>query len=383
MFPLNNHRGQTVGFAGRVMPGGDEKTGKYVNTPETEIYHKGDLLYGLDINRAEIKKLGWAVVVEGEVDAIASWQAGVQNVVAVKGSALTGKQVELLKRLGDRVVLGMDADLAGGSAARRGIEIAEKAGLFVETVDWSEAGEGVKDVADVATTEPDKWRQMAQKVISIYSFYIDTAVKKFGFSAEGKTRAAKDVLQFLDMVSDPVRKDEYLKELAGKTEVDLDVLREQMGKIKSLDPASENKKTDDAEKLPRREMVEEYVVGLALRNKKVKQLISPAVKQLFGTGFWTRVVEHFANSETKLSNAKDLIASLPAELKEKVAELMLLDDEADEEGAEKEWGKAVKDLEEMTIREKITAFLAQGTQTGREKELLQLTRRLNELTKEK
>ena len=86
MFPLSNHRGQTVGFAGRVMPATSAEAAasqgaKYVNTPETEIYHKGELLYGLDVNKTEIKTAGWAVVVEGELDLLASYLAGVKNAV--------------------------------------------------------------------------------------------------------------------------------------------------------------------------------------------------------------------------------------------------------------------------------------------------------------
>ena len=377
MFPLNNHRGQTVGFAGRVLPGGDEPSfakategqAKYVNTPETEIYHKGDLLYGLDVNRAEIKKAGWAVVVEGEIDTIASWQAGVPNVVAVKGSALTERQVELLRRLGDRVVLGMDADLAGGSAARRGIGIAEKAGLFVETVDWGlaggdlPAGRQAKDVADVAMADPVKWRQMAEKVISIYSFYMDTAIAKFGLTAEGKARVARDVLGFLGQIGDEIRKDEYLKELAEKSGVEVGVLREQMKKVTKSGPGQDGPYSAEATQgatRSRREVVEEYVVGWAVRNGLIQKLVEEPVRELFGEGFWKKVVEEFATNKAG-GTTRELIEKLPAELKERVQELLLVPSfaeatEGEEDGVEREWQKAVGELEEITVREKITAI---------------------------
>ncbi len=177
MFPLNNARGQTVGFAGRVLPGADEKAGgKYVNTPETEIYHKSQLLYGLEITRSEIKLTGWAVVVEGEIDAIASYQAGVKNVVAIKGSALTEKQVELLRRICETVVLGLDADVAGDAAARRGIAMADKAGLSVKIVDAQSASikpDKFKDPGEWAIKKPDGWKGGVEKAIPIYDFYIE------------------------------------------------------------------------------------------------------------------------------------------------------------------------------------------------------------------
>jgi DNA primase len=98
MFALRDSRGNTIGFSGRVLPGSDEKSAKYINSPETPVYIKGHTLYGLDISKEAIKKEKYAVVVEGEVDLIASFQSGITNVVAIKGSAFTAEQVVLLKR---------------------------------------------------------------------------------------------------------------------------------------------------------------------------------------------------------------------------------------------------------------------------------------------
>ncbi len=97
MFPLSDHRGNVVGFAGRVLDP-EVKEAKYVNTPETAVYHKSDLLFPLDVTKEEIKKENCAMVVEGELDAISSYQVGLKNVVAIKGSALSEEQSRLLKR---------------------------------------------------------------------------------------------------------------------------------------------------------------------------------------------------------------------------------------------------------------------------------------------
>jgi DNA primase len=348
MFPLNNHRGQTVGFAGRILPGieapsfakATEGQAKYINTPETEIYHKGDLLYGLDVNKGEIKKANNVIVVEGEIDAIASWQAGVKNVVAVKGSALTVRQVELLRRLTDRMILGMDADLAGGSAGRRGIEIAEKAGLFVETVDWSLAGGEEKDVADVVSSNPGKWVDMARNVISIYSFYIDTAVKKFGLSAEGKSRVARDVLGFLSGIGDEIRKDEYLKELAVKIGAEMDVLREEMKKQSTFTEAKEVKPSSNEPIVQgRRDVVEENLVKMAILGGRVKELGDSEAGKMITGRFWARVVEELAGGKE--------IKDLPGEIKLRVQELLMDETEYSQE----EWDELVRQLELVTIEE--------------------------------
>ena len=114
MFPLKDHRGNVCGFAGRKIPpvgesrpkgeSQEEKEAKYINTPETPIYHKSDLLYGLWETKEEIKKADEAILVEGELDAISSYQAGVKNVVAIKGSALTASQVQTLARFTKKII---------------------------------------------------------------------------------------------------------------------------------------------------------------------------------------------------------------------------------------------------------------------------------------
>src|SRR3990170_1855680 len=100
IFPLTDARGAVVGLAGRILPGKDsERLAKYINSPETEVYHKSKLLYGFHLTRKKIKEQGLVVIIEGELDAISSWQVGVKNVVAIKGSAFTEDQVRLLTRI--------------------------------------------------------------------------------------------------------------------------------------------------------------------------------------------------------------------------------------------------------------------------------------------
>ena len=192
-----------MGFAGRVLPGvSSQESGvsaKYINTPETEIYHKSELLYGLDITRAEIKMVGWAVVVEGEIDAIASWQGGVKNVVAIKGSALTAKQVELLRRICDTVILALDTDVAGDAAARRGISIADSAGLMAKVINSKSETlnpKHFKDPGDWAIEDPEGWKKAVEEAIPVYDFYLQSAVARFGLEVSGKKKLVKSCCRF-------------------------------------------------------------------------------------------------------------------------------------------------------------------------------------------
>ena len=187
------------------------------NTPETEIYHKSELLYGLDITRAEIKMVGWAVVVEGEIDAIASWQGGVKNVVAIKGSALTAKQVELLRRICDTVILALDTDVAGDAAARRGISIADSAGLMAKVINSKSETlnpKHFKDPGDWAIEDPEGWKKAVEEAIPVYDFYLQSAVARFGLEVSGKRKIGQELLPILANISDEIMKAHYIKKLA-------------------------------------------------------------------------------------------------------------------------------------------------------------------------
>lgn len=379
MFPLNNTRGQTVGFAGRVMPGADEKSGgKYVNTPETEIYHKGELLYGLDVNRSEIKTKGWAVVVEGEVDSIASWQAGVKNVVAIKGSALTEKQVELLRRLCETVVLGLDADSAGDAASRRGIAIAQKQGLIIKVIN-AEAEEinpkGYKDPGDWAANDKLSWQAAVAGAVPIYDFYLESAVRRFGLDAIGKEKIGRELLPVWGGIDDEIVKAHYIKKLANVLGVEDRDIRAQMLKHPDFTNTSLAKQpTSVISKQPnsRREILEEYLMGLALRNNWVGKLKKEKVKLLIKTPFWVKVATELEEE------GKKGVDKLPFELKEKTENLFLEEEEGD---PEKEWTKVLGMLEEMDIRERIDEIRSDMDDKNKQKEMIRLTARLAELTR--
>ncbi|MEK7177415.1 MAG: DNA primase, partial [Patescibacteria group bacterium] len=134
MFPLKDSRNNVLGFSGRILSGGNDKEAKYVNTPETPIYHKRECLFGINLALEEIKKQKNVYIVEGELDMITPYQHGYSNFVAVKGTALTNEQLKLLKRYTDKITLMMDADVAGIESIKRGIDEAEKFDFEIRVV---------------------------------------------------------------------------------------------------------------------------------------------------------------------------------------------------------------------------------------------------------
>ncbi|GIW61202.1 MAG: hypothetical protein KatS3mg089_0054 [Patescibacteria group bacterium] len=133
MFPLIDHRDNVVGFSGRILDN-TKSTSKYINTRETLVYHKGEHFYGLNVTKEFIRKTGQAILVEGEFDVISSFQEGITNVVAVKGTALTQQQINLIGRYAQKISICFDKDAAGQEAIRRSLPLIESKGLRVTVV---------------------------------------------------------------------------------------------------------------------------------------------------------------------------------------------------------------------------------------------------------
>lgn len=130
MFPICDEQGRVIGFSGRVLSG-DEKTAKYVNSPETPLFHKGKVIFGLDKSKRALLDAGFAIVCEGQLDLIACFMAGVQNIVAPQGTALTGDHCRILKRYVPEVVLCFDSDTAGQNATTRALDDLLASGLAI------------------------------------------------------------------------------------------------------------------------------------------------------------------------------------------------------------------------------------------------------------
>jgi DNA primase len=212
MFPLEDHRSNVAGFAGRTLDPRQTEA-KYINTPETLIYHKSDLLYGLKQNKEAIKKANAVILVEGELDTLSSYQVGVKNVVAIKGSALTGSQVSLLKRFTENLVLALDRDVAGDQAARRGIEVADQAGMAIKVVKLR----GGKDPDEVAQKNASLWKKLVKEAMPVYDYFLDLALTRFkAKTAEGKRAIGKEMVPVLAKISDEIVRSHYIGQLADK-----------------------------------------------------------------------------------------------------------------------------------------------------------------------
>lgn len=214
MFPIKNTRGLVVGFSGRLIKKEptEKDGGKYVNTPETLVYHKRESLYGFFHTKDEIKKSNTAVVVEGEFDMITPFSKGIGNIVAIKGSAFTEEQLRTLRRYCGRLVLALDNDPAGFDALRKSVADAQQFGfeLYVCPVPSG------KDPDDAARTHLSELKNAIQHPIPVYDHIIDVLFKKV--DAENpfsKKTFAENIVPYIEMIDNPIVKTHYIQKLAG------------------------------------------------------------------------------------------------------------------------------------------------------------------------
>lgn len=236
MFPLKNHRGQVVGFSGRLLDK-NVKEAKYINSPETSLYHKSKLLYGYSELFREIRKSNKVLVVEGEFDVISSAQAHVNHVVAVKGSALTADQIDLLARVAQTVILAFDQDEAGIDACRRAIKLIKDKDLDLRVIDFSTLntlmkGEKLKDPDDFARHQPKLWREAVNQAISIYSFLLNVAFANHDpETPDGKRKIIIELAPIIDDIDHLVEKEFYLEKIAEKLNVRVKLIKEDIARV--------------------------------------------------------------------------------------------------------------------------------------------------------
>jgi DNA primase len=226
MFPIARDSGSVIGFGGRAMAADQQP--KYLNSPETPIYSKGRTLYGLHLTKGDIKRLGYAVLVEGYFDFAQTWQAGIAPVVASSGTALTPSQAHLLRRYADRVILSFDADEAGRGAAGRSSELLVSAGFQVN-VAVLPAG---RDPDTFIRTEGAPAYAARLKTSQPYlHFLLDRAAAEHDLGREEGRRAfLTGMLAVAARIPDAAARDQFADRLAHKAQVLEEVVRAEIRK---------------------------------------------------------------------------------------------------------------------------------------------------------
>jgi DNA primase len=233
MFPIFSTQGRVIGFGARKMREDDTIAGKYINSPETPIYNKSRVLYGLFHSKDSIRQEDDALMVEGYADLISLYQAGIKNVVASSGTALTEEQLTLIGRYSKNLTLVYDADTAGSSATVRGIDLALEHALNVRIVELPEGDDPDSFVQKYGGNE---FKERLSHAISFIEFRAKQFQRTGAFTtAEGKTQAVRSLVQSIAKMKDELKRNFYVKELAAKYDVYESVLFHELEKALSLE----------------------------------------------------------------------------------------------------------------------------------------------------
>lgn len=232
MFPIDDYHGNIVGFTGRTMK--EDEPAKYVNSPQTLIYNKSEVIFGLYRAKQMIKEKDKVVIVEGNMDVITSHQAGIKNVVAVSGTALTESQIKILQRYTNNFVFCFDADAAGVRAAERSITLAWQAEVSVRVIRIDE--KTGKDPDEVIRKDPKIWQELIDKAPLAMDYFFEVNLKEYEpENVESKKQVAKNLLNYIIKLASSIEQDFYTKKLAEAINVEESALREAIEKaIKSV-----------------------------------------------------------------------------------------------------------------------------------------------------
>ena len=315
MFPLFDHRDNVVGFSGRAI---DEpySGGKYINTRDTAVYHKGSMFFGLNTAKEEIKKLDKAIIVEGELDVISCFSQGIKNVVGVKGTALTENQVALISRFTNNVSLCFDTDDAGYEAAKRSLPVLEKKGMNITTCIFDQG----KDADEAIKADPIAFKKAIKKDIPIYDYVFSKTFSLFEKDrVYGKRKISEELLPIFTKISNEIVKEHYLKKLSLDLDVSLDALSKEVEKIEKKEVVKDDIAPLKKDKRSRIEVLEDYLIALTVQNENPKLILEKSLTILkdykFEGASYKKIMDSLYNFKTNGKFAsQDFLKILPKEL---------------------------------------------------------------------
>jgi DNA primase len=282
MIPLADAQGRIIGFTARILED-DPKAPKYINTPQTLLYDKSRHVFGLHLAKEAIRKNGYVVVAEGNLDVITSHQAGVRQVVATAGTALTEQHLKTLGRFTEDIRLSFDADKAGLAATERAIPIASKAGVSLSIVNLP----GAKDPDELIRQDPKVWQDCIEQPEYALDWLIERYLKLQNIdSALGKRQFSDVILKVVGGITDPVEQEHYLLKISGLIGVSLEALQ---AKLQSKTVAVRHKSVRAQPVFDKTALVEfikaqDHFLSLMLRQFNLRDFLERLEPSMFITG---------------------------------------------------------------------------------------------------
>ena len=394
IFPVFDLNSQVVGFGGRVFKEKDKKEiAKYVNTPNTLLYDKSRILYGLDKAKGEIRKRDCCILVEGYTDVIMVSQAGNANVVATSGTALTPWQLKILKRYSENLLTAFDMDVAGDTATKRGIDLAQTRGFNIKVITMPRGS----DPADIVFKKPREWEKLVEGAKSILDFYFKTT---FSLSdpktPEGKREISKILLPVIKRIPNKIEQAFWIQELAKKLEVKEESIEEELKKTKDSsflyfgpeEEEMEKENLSQTEKKSRKELLEEQILTFILKSPENLDLIVEKEISFFSSQT-LQILTYFKKSKdfpalsSSLANPKKikvLQKDLSPEFIDLINYLSLKAEveEFDLKELKEEFKKCLKEIKILEIKNKLSQFSLDIKKAEEEKDSPKIKKLLGE-----
>jgi len=291
MIPLQDGQGKVLGFTARELEG-NPKAPKYINTPATVIYDKSRHVFGLHLAKDSIRQEKFAVLVEGNLDVIASHQAGVANTVATAGTALTEMQLKTIGRFAGDIRVAFDADKAGVSATERAIPIASKAGVSLSVISIPES----KDPDELIRRDPTLWKEAIQSHIYAVDWLIEREQSQHDIrSGQGKKQFSDALLPVISGLSDPVEQEHYMRQIAHITGVSYEALTSKLSGSaapkKHLKKPSNSFVQDDQSQLEWAK-AQDHLLALALMRPALRDQLDLIDPEMFPQESAQRLLEY-------------------------------------------------------------------------------------------
>lgn len=280
MVPLMDPQGRVVGFTARLL-GDQPNAPKYINTPQTLLYDKGRHVFGLHLAKEAIRKADSAVVVEGNFDVVASHQAGIKNVVATAGTAMTEHHLRALSRFTQDVRLAFDADKAGVSATERAIAIASNMGINLSIVVLPPES-GAKDADELIQKDPALWQKAIDKPLDAVEWLLNTYAVRFDLAtAEGKRRATDQALAVVRGIEDPVLREHYMQKIAERIGSSLTALTEKLQSRPEPPRRTATKQVQVKAAEPDSHTYQDYLLALAWAHDQLRDTLAKLEPPMF------------------------------------------------------------------------------------------------------
>ncbi len=261
-FPIFNFNGEVVGFSARSLPGAKEDQAKYINSPETPVYSKSKIIFGLNFAKEAIRQAGQVVVMEGQMDVISAHQSGFKNTVASSGTAFTEEQLRILKRLTSVILFAFDNDAAGQKATLRTASLALGLEFEVRIIDLR----GAKDPDELIQKSPAMWDKLLQGSILVIDYYLEQARKDFTYGAlPQKQFIIETILPLIKKIGSAVEADHYLRKISTEFVISESALKQEMSAAASDLPAARlatDQPTEDRKPhVPEENLLEKEILG--------------------------------------------------------------------------------------------------------------------------